>query len=116
MRHSDQELGLIFRALAFAAHKHKDQRRKDAVQVKRYPKMCEVIHDGSKPPKMGSYTPPMPYFSEKPKLINKIISVGQTGADRAALDFAIAHNIPHGGWCPKGRKAEDSVISSRYRL
>ena len=48
--------------------------------------------------------------------INKIISGGQTGADRAALDFAIAHDIQHGGWCPKGRKAEDGEISLRYRL
>jgi len=30
--------------------------------------------------------------------IEKIISGGQTGADRAALDFAIYHDIPHGGW------------------
>jgi hypothetical protein len=41
---------------------------------------------------------------------------GQTGADRAALDFARAHGIPHGGWCPRGRKAEDGVIPACYRL
>jgi [ribosomal protein S5]-alanine N-acetyltransferase len=46
----------------------------------------------------------------------KIISGGQTGADRAALDFALDHGIPHGGWCPKGRKAEDGTIDSRYQL
>lgn len=46
----------------------------------------------------------------------KIVSGGQTGADRAALDFAIAHKIPHGGWCPKGRLAEDGPIPKRYRL
>ncbi|MBW4674291.1 MAG: putative molybdenum carrier protein [Desmonostoc geniculatum HA4340-LM1] len=46
----------------------------------------------------------------------KIVSGGQTGADRAALDWAIAHQIPHGGWCPKGRKAEDGVINPRYNL
>lgn len=46
----------------------------------------------------------------------KIISGGQTGADRAALDFAIRHNIPHGGWCPKGRLCEDGVIENRYQL
>ncbi|WP_138497118.1 putative molybdenum carrier protein [Nostoc sp. PA-18-2419] len=46
----------------------------------------------------------------------KIISGGQTGADRAALDWAIARQILHGGWCPKGRKAEDGVINSRYNL
>ena len=48
--------------------------------------------------------------------ITKIISGGQTGADRAALEWAIAHNIPHGGWCPKGRLAEDGKIDSRYAL
>jgi len=47
-------------------------------------------------------------------LIKKIISGAQTGADRAALDFAIDNEIPHGGWVPKGRKAEDGIISQRY--
>ena len=46
----------------------------------------------------------------------KIISGGQTGADRAALDFAIDHGIEHGGWCPKGRWAEDGAIAERYPL
>ena len=46
----------------------------------------------------------------------KIISGGQTGADRAALDFAIKHRVPHGGWCPAGRLAEDGPIASRYQL
>ena len=45
-----------------------------------------------------------------------IVSGGQTGADRAALDWAIEQDIPHGGWCPKGRRAEDGPIASRYRL
>jgi hypothetical protein len=36
-----------------------------------------------------------------------IRSGGQTGVDRAALDFAIAHNIPYSGWCPRGGVAED---------
>ncbi|SPE52496.1 conserved hypothetical protein [Verrucomicrobia bacterium] len=49
-----------------------------------------------------------------PKL--KIVSGGQTGADRAALDWAIKHGVPHGGWCPAGRRAEDGVISRRYKL
>lgn len=49
-------------------------------------------------------------------MVTKIISGGQTGADRAALDFAIWHEIPHGGWCPKGRLAEDGIIEQRYRL
>jgi Circularly permutated YpsA SLOG family len=46
----------------------------------------------------------------------KIVSGGQTGADRAALDWAIAHGVRHGGWCPRGRKAEDGPIPRRYRL
>jgi predicted Rossmann fold nucleotide-binding protein DprA/Smf involved in DNA uptake len=46
----------------------------------------------------------------------KIISGGQTGADRAGLDVAIARGIPHGGWCPKGRKSEDGSLHARYLL
>jgi hypothetical protein len=49
-------------------------------------------------------------------MIGKIVSGGQTGADRAALDWAIEHDIPHGGWCPAGRRAEDGAIPARYRL
>jgi hypothetical protein len=45
-----------------------------------------------------------------------VISGGQTGADRAALDWAISHQIAHGGWCPKDRWAEDGPIESRYQL
>jgi hypothetical protein len=39
--------------------------------------------------------------------IARIVSGGETGADRAALDFAIEHGIPYGGWCPRGGWAED---------
>ena len=46
----------------------------------------------------------------------KLVSGGQTGADRAALDFAIEHQIPHGGWCPAGRLAEDGSLPVRYQL
>jgi hypothetical protein len=46
----------------------------------------------------------------------RIVSGGQTGAGRAALDWALANRITHHGWCPKGRKAEDGVIPRRYRL
>lgn len=48
--------------------------------------------------------------------VKVIISGGQTGADRAALEFAKAFSIPYGGWCPKGRKAEDGAIPSSYTL
>ncbi len=49
-------------------------------------------------------------------LVGKIISGGQTGVDREALDFAIAHGIPHGGWCPHARLGEDGTIHTRYNL
>ena len=49
-------------------------------------------------------------------MIERIVSGGQTGADRAALDWAIAHGVSHGGWCPDGRKAEDGVIPAGYRV
>ena len=45
-----------------------------------------------------------------------LISGGQTGADRAALDWAIVNGIAHGGWCPCGRLAEDGEIDIRYHL
>ncbi len=46
----------------------------------------------------------------------KIISGGQTGADQAALDYAIQMNIPHGGWIPKGRLTEDGPLPKKYDL
>lgn len=46
----------------------------------------------------------------------KIISGGQTGVDRAALDVAMKLDIKSGGYCPKGRKAEDGPIPERYSL
>lgn len=49
-------------------------------------------------------------------MLKKIISGGQTGVDRAALDVAIKLGIPCGGWAPKGRRAEDGPIPDRYAL
>lgn len=49
-------------------------------------------------------------------LVRKIVSGGQTGIDRGALDAATRLGIPHGGWCPKGRRAEDGAIPARYQL
>ncbi|NEV63851.1 putative molybdenum carrier protein [Thiorhodococcus minor] len=45
-----------------------------------------------------------------------IVSGGQTGVDRAALDAAMALGLPVGGWCPKGRCAEDGPIAPQYPL
>jgi hypothetical protein len=65
------------------------------------------------------------HFTTKPVLGNvslikthapKIVSGGQTGADRAALDWALSKGIECGGWCPKGRKAEDGRIAAKYPL
>jgi hypothetical protein len=56
---------------------------------------------------------PYPWVSHR---IRKIISGGQTGVDRAALDWAIERGIEHGGWCPQGRLAEDGPIPGRYNL
>lgn len=48
--------------------------------------------------------------------LEKVVSGGQTGVDRAALDLALELSIPCGGWCPKGRRAEDGAIPARYPL
>lgn len=55
-------------------------------------------------------------FGEQNDTPVKVISGGQTGVDRAALDAASARGIATGGYCPKGRRAEDGVIPARYGL
>lgn len=49
-------------------------------------------------------------------MIRRLLSGGQTGVDRAALDAAMALDVLCGGWCPKGRLAEDGPIDPRYPL
>jgi hypothetical protein len=49
-------------------------------------------------------------------MIRKIISGGQTGVDRSALDFCLKNHIDCGGWCPRGRMAEDGNIPPKYPL
>lgn len=49
-------------------------------------------------------------------MIKKIISGGQTGADRAALDASIEFHVPHGGWIPKGRLTEEGPLPEKYHL
>ncbi|MEX2288399.1 MAG: putative molybdenum carrier protein [Planctomycetaceae bacterium] len=49
-------------------------------------------------------------------IVSRIVSGGQTGVDRAALDVALERGIACGGWCPRGRLAADGPIDSRYLL
>ncbi len=49
-------------------------------------------------------------------MIERVISGGQTGVDRAALDVALKLGIPCGGWCPRGRRAEDGPLKEIYPL
>jgi hypothetical protein len=49
-------------------------------------------------------------------MLKKIMSGGQTGADRAALDVAIKLKIPYGGWITKGRLTEEGPLPARYQL
>ena len=49
-------------------------------------------------------------------MLKKIVSCGQTGAERAALDVAIMFNIPHGGWILKDRITEDGPLAVEYKL
>jgi len=57
-----------------------------------------------------------PHILTSPSGVERIVSGGQTGADRAGLDVALRQGIPHGGWCPKGRRSETGRIPAKYRL
>ena len=50
------------------------------------------------------------------KMIEKVVSGGQTGVDRAGLDAAMEAGIPVGGYCPKGRLSEDGTVPECYPL
>jgi len=48
--------------------------------------------------------------------LKKIISGGQTGADIAGIDAAMANSFPYGGWLPKGRRTSDGPLDEKYKL
>lgn len=72
----------------------------------------EVLGDGS----LAPIPVPRGHYPEPLRFCSHIISGGQTGADRAALDFAITNCYTHGGWAPRGREAEDGPIPPKYQL
>ena len=55
-------------------------------------------------------------MTKRPTHPTKIVSGGQTGVDQAALAVAIDFTIPHGGWCPQGRRCESGTIPSEYHV
>jgi hypothetical protein len=62
---------------------------------------------------LGTDFPSAPIFY--PMHISKIVSGGQTGADRGGWEAAIYCSLPYGGWIPLGRKSEDGIIPARYK-
>ena len=79
---------------------------------RRIDERTEILADGTLLPLPPFRSP----FPEPRRLCERIVSGGQTGADRGALDFAIKHGYIHGGWAPHGRLAEDGVIPAKYQL
>ena len=73
----------------------------------------EVAADGSLVPLPGRAEI---FHAGVTSLVRKVVSGGQTGVDRAALDWAISAGIAHGGWCPRGRKSEDGPIPGQYLM
>lgn len=84
--------------------------RRPSISIEAIPRYA----DQKKPPR-GMPKLQQPNAAVNP-LIDKLVSGGQTGVDRAALDAALRLSIPIGGWCPRGRLAEDGPISPQYPL
>jgi hypothetical protein len=72
----------------------------------------EILADGT----LKSLPPFSSLFPEPVHFCQHIVSGGQTGVDRAALDFAVEHEYTHGGWAPHGRMADDGIIALKYQL
>lgn len=81
---------------------------------RKWEERVEILADGAL-----AMLPPHPLpqgWKKTPRFCARIFSGGQTGADRAALDFAIRKRYPHGGFAPHGRVAEDGRIALKYQL
>jgi site-specific recombinase XerD len=76
---------------------------------------CDPRAAGLKPISSGSKTVEK-LEAARSGAIEPSVCGGQTGADRAALDWAIVHGVPHGGWWPARRTAEDDAIPPHYQL
>jgi len=72
----------------------------------------EILIDGTRVP----LPPWRGHILEPVRFCQHIVTGGQTGADRGALDFAIRCGYTHGGWAPQGRAAEDGTIPLKYQL
>ncbi len=82
--------------------------RKTVVMIRRYKRLRRGRHEffpGARPAADPARLP-----------VQKIVSGGQTGVDRAALDAARALGLACGGWCPRGRRAEDGAVPLHYPL
>ena len=74
--------------------------------------MRYIAQDGARPPQLGEYSGGCGSVRAVP--VRRIVSGGQTGVDRAALDFALRYGIDYTGYVPRGRRAEDEPIPRRY--
>ena len=66
-------------------------------------------------PELG-YTPGSAKANWHRRGLQMLVTGGQSGVDRAVLDVALDLHLPCGGWCPRGRWAEDGIIEARYPL
>ena len=98
-----EEVGVAYRVVYMKASEDPNRRIDERT---------EILADGTLLPLPPFRSP----FPEPRRLCERIVSGGQTGVDRGALDFAIKHGYIHGGWAPHGRLAEDGVIPAKYQL